>query len=161
MNDGATIELAERYATRAVVPLPLWRVEGWRVKTYGIVYRGAGPRPELVDAARAAAAQVLPRPAVAPGRYGVGFLGVHDGRDACFAYLDWWGNENELHHHPFLAPLEDPDALAPCADAGFAACVWDLALIAHERQAWVETVLDNPASPDLDAYLDRVLTGQV
>lgn len=31
----------------------------------------------------------------------------------------------------------------------------------HERQAWVDTVLDNPAGPDLNAYLDRVLSGRI
>lgn len=160
MNMEGSVVLAEPYATRAVVSLPLWRVDGWRVKTYGIAYRGNTPRPALVDAARAVAADALPRPATAQGRYGVGFLGVRDRRDACFVYLDWWADENELHHHTFLAPSDEPGALAPCTGTGFTACVWDLALICHERQAWVDTVLDNPAGPDLDAYLHRVLTGR-
>jgi len=28
--------------------------------------------------------------------YRVGFVGVHDGRDAAFVFVDFWGNENEL-----------------------------------------------------------------
>ncbi|HSF81772.1 MAG TPA: hypothetical protein VLA49_11090 [Anaerolineales bacterium] len=36
---------------------------------------------------------------------------------------------------------------------GLTACVWDLRLMAFERQSWLETVLANPSGPDLEAYL--------
>jgi hypothetical protein len=34
---------------------------------------------------------------------GVGFLGVHGGRGADFVCIDWWAEENESHHHVYLA----------------------------------------------------------
>jgi hypothetical protein len=37
------------------------------------------------------------------------------------------------------------------------ACVWDLRVICHERQAWIDATLTNPAGPDADAYLARQL----
>ncbi len=45
--------------------------------------------------------------------------------------------------------------LSPGQRAGFpspVACVWDLAVMAFEREAWIEFVL-KPAEPDIDAYL--------
>jgi hypothetical protein len=38
--------------------------------------------------------------------------------------------------------------------------VWELAILAHERQAWVREVLE-PANADLTGYLDRWLAGPV
>ena len=36
---------------------------------------------------------------------------------------------------------------------GPTAGVWDGALLAFERQAWVDTMLNNPNGPDLEEYL--------
>jgi hypothetical protein len=37
------------------------------------------------------------------------------------------------------------------------ACVWDLRVLAFERQAWLETVLKSSGNVNLDAYLQRQL----
>lgn len=158
---AVTITLGERYSPRPVRPLPLFEVEGWRLKVHSIAYQGELARPELVEAAHRVAAEVLPRPAVGAGRYGVGFLGVHDGRGATFVFVDWWADENELHHHAFTSPLDRPGELVATGMDALIACAWDLAVIGHERAAWVETVMANPGGPDLDAYLARTLTADV
>jgi hypothetical protein len=88
---GAVMSLAEPYATRSVRCLDLLTIEGWRLKLYGIAYRGERPVQALVDAAVAAAQERLPRPAVTDDGYGMGFVGVHDGRGANFVFVDWWG----------------------------------------------------------------------
>lgn len=36
---------------------------------------------------------------------------------------------------------------------GLSACVWDLFLIGHERDAWVNNVLASRGAPELDSYL--------
>lgn len=154
------VELGEPYAARPVSSLGLWRCGGWRIKRYGIAYGRAAVRAELVDAAEAAAGRALPRPAVTPTRYGVGFLGVHDGRGENFVYVDWWERENELHHHLFISPADDPGELRAATTDDAVACVWDLAVIGHEREAWVRHVLA-PAVPDLAAYLADTLDGVV
>ena len=43
--------------------------------------------------------------------------------------------------------------LRDAAVEGFGPCVWELAVQAHERQAWLRYVLVNPHGPDVDAYL--------
>jgi hypothetical protein len=155
------IRLREPYRPRPVRCLEVWEHGGWRLKVYGIAYGRPAPRPALVGAAKEIAARVLPRPAVTEGRYGAGFLGVHDGRGAAFVFVCWWSDENELHHVVHAGPADDPRRLAEQPSGGTKACVWDLAVIGFERQAWVETVLKNPAGPDLDAYLARRLDAEV
>jgi hypothetical protein len=43
---------------------------------------------------------------------------------------------------------------------GLAACVWDLAVIAYERQAWIDAVLAAPV-PDVERYLEITFEGKV
>lgn len=147
------ISLAEPYGPRWVRCLDSLTFDGWRVKLYGIAYRGDRPVQALVDAAVAAAQESLPRPAATNHRYGVGFVGAHDGRGANFVFVDWWANEDELHHRAWLSSKEEPGTLRATGPNDFTACTWDLAVIGHERGAWVRHVLARPQGPDLDAYL--------
>lgn len=153
----AIMNLAEPYATRSVRCLGLLAFDGWRLKLYGIAYRGEHPVQSLVDAAVAAAQERLPRPAVTNGRYGVGFVGAHDGRGANFVFVDWWADEDELHQYAWLSSKEEPGRLRATGPDDLTACAWDLAVIGHERAAWLRHVLARAPAPDLDAYLaDRL-----
>jgi hypothetical protein len=160
-HDGQrVVAVTEPYAVRAVSALGLWRSGEWRIKRYAIAYRGTAARPALLAAAERTAARVLPTPALTSTRYGVGFLGVHDGRGANFVFVDWWEEENELHHHVFLSPSDAPGALRRATSADPVACVWDLAVLAHEREAWIRHVLAAEAA-GLEAYLEDHLAGPV
>lgn len=137
------------YVARPIAFLELWRPGHWMLKVYGIAYGRPAPRPELVNAVKRLALQVLP----AEGAYGFGFVGAHDARTGCNAFVDWWTDENELHHKPFLGP--SPDELRPAGPDDSTACVWDLTVIDFERRAWHELVVEQAGAPDLGAYLAR------
>ena len=158
---NAAISLVEPYAPRSVRSFDCLTFDGWRVKLYGIAYRSERPVQALVDAAVAAAQQSLPRPAVTHERYGLGFVGAHDGRGANFVFVDWWANEDELHHHTWLSSKEEPGRLRATGRDDFTACAWDLAVIAHERGAWIRHVLARPLGPDVGAYLADQLHADV
>lgn len=91
----------------------------------------------------------------------MGFLGIHDGKTANFVFVDWWASENELHHHVYASPLNQPDKLEYITPTGLIACVWDLRVMEFEGQAWLETVLKNPKGPDFEDYLERRLNEDV
>ena len=93
--------------------------------------------------------------------YSVGFLGVHDGRTANFVFVDWWADENELHHHVYVSPADAPARLEHATPTGLAACVWDLRVMAFERQAWLDTVLKRAGGAGFDAYLRHRLNEDV
>ena len=75
---------------------------------YGVAYRRERPREELVEAAKEITRKRLTNSTNKDNHYRVGFLGVHDGRGANFVYLDYWADENELHHHVYVSPSEEP-----------------------------------------------------
>jgi hypothetical protein len=154
------IELAEPYIPRPVAALGIWQHGDWLMKTYTIAYRRKSARAELVKAAEAVAADALPTPAITATRYGVGFLGIHDGRGAGLVFVDWWEQENDLHHRVFLSSDTNRGTLRPAEPTELVACVWDLSVIAHEREAWLRHVFA-AGIPDLDAYLEDQLDGMI
>ena len=137
--------------------LELWQPAGWQIKLYGIAYGRPAPRGELIEAGKKMAQAILVTMAKKTKHYSVGFLGVHDGRTENFVFVDWWADENELHHHVFISPTDEPAELLDMTATGPMACVWDLRVIGFERDAWLSAVLRNPRGPDLDAYLNQRL----
>ena len=101
------------------------------------------PRPALVEAAKTVTRERLASVPPSLPHYSVGFLGIHDGRTANFVFVDWWADENELHHHVYVSPTSEPDNLTYATPTGLIACVWDLRVMAFERQAWLDAVLRN------------------
>lgn len=140
------------YRPRPITFVDLLELDGWRIKLYGAAYERPAPRPELLAATRDLIDRVLPRPADGDGRYAVGFACSHDGRDGCFSFVDWWAHENELHYQ--IHVRDRPETLAPAPPEALTACVWDLAIIAFERQAWLDAVLCNPNGPELERHLE-------
>ena len=86
---------------------------------------------------------------------------MHDAASGCYIFVDWWANENELHHRPFVAPADNPFDFTPVPQEGSTACTWDLAVIAFERDAWVREVLAKDNDPALEIYLDAWLRADV
>jgi hypothetical protein len=145
--------LPATYAPRPVRCLELFTCADWQLKVIGISVAGTEPAAALVAAAKARAAEYLATEPIMHETYGVGFLGIHDGRGSNQVFLDRWANGNELLHKIWISAKDTPAALRePPVDFN-SVCVWDLAAQAFEREAWVRCVLANPDGPDLDAYL--------
>lgn len=155
------LEPGEPYRPRETSSLGIVELEEWRFKLYGI-HAPDRPAPDFgwAPAVRELARARLEEPGGHPERYGVGFAIIHHGREANFVLIDWWVGENMLENHVHVSSLDDPRAFAHVTATGLAACVWELRVMAHEREAWIETVLANPRGPDLDAYLERSLEGR-
>jgi hypothetical protein len=147
------------YEPRPICFHGLREIDGWRLKRYSITY-GPGPLEwSAFEPAMALVDAALPRPAVTAGRPGLGFVIAHRGRTALYCVLSWWDNENELPTRVFVRALEG-DAEWRAARGPESFCVWDLQVIAFERDAYVTTVLAGNAdrTAATGAYLGTVLT---
>jgi hypothetical protein len=153
--------LVEPYEPRPIRFLELWERGGWRLKVYSLAYELPLARPHIIETSKAVLWDHLERVSTDKTHYHIGFIGINDGRGAIFSFVDFWADENELHHHVFIAPKDDVAQLAYATPTGLIACVWDMALIAFERQAWVNTVLNNPSGPDIEAYLSTRMSRDV
>lgn len=149
------------YAPRPIRFLGIRAVAEWRVKAYAIAARVERPADAALDAAWRLAAEGLPRPALASGRHGVGFLTVHAGVQGLWVLLNWWAHGDALKHRHYFAPEGDPAALRCTDTEDFGPDMWDLTVQGYEKSAWMRHVLDNPDGPDLDAYLADGLSARI
>lgn len=138
---------------RSVRCLDVLHVGGFRLKFIAICATGDRLDNRLRDASlRFAESELHVRP-TRHEHHGVGFLGVHDGEGENQVFLDLWINRNELRHTVGVSPKGNPSALVRPPEDHNSVCVWDLAVQAFEREAWLRWVLRNPAGPDLEAYM--------
>lgn len=154
------MNISEPYKDRVIRHIGLWTYDNWQMKVYTITLNDETIKPSIVTAARQVAASVLIDHSTTSDDYGVGFIGIHHGKDANFVFVDWWANENELHHNVFISDKKNPDHLTPQTSSGAIACVWDLQLIGFERDAWVSHILCKPMEPDIQSYIDTTLNGE-
>lgn len=148
----------DAYEPRSFRFIELLTIDEWQMKLYGIAWRRELPRPKLLEAAKRIATEELRH--AASNDYKVGFVGAHDGQNACVVFVDYWGNENELFHRVFLSRSIDPTALVPAKSSDSSVCVWDLRLQAFEREAWIKHVLRKASAPDFRAYLNERLNDE-
>jgi hypothetical protein len=158
--------LQEIYGPRPVEYLGVWEVNGWSLRAYGIAFNRETVRRELVVAALEIAGDPLP-PVDDPRSSGAGFVTLHDSEDGCYVLVDWWV-QIEMHEAIYYSPIDDPADLTRM-DTPVVACVYELAVIDHERRLWLEQVRARPeivregtGPADISGYLDAPeLTGAI
>lgn len=142
-----------RFAPRPTRPAGISIVNGWQLKRYEITLDGAPINAEIITAVDATLAAELP---TASGDVEVGFVIVHHGAERVWILADLWDGDI-ISQHTFFAELDEPSSFCRVAPGGPTACVWELAVHSHERDAFVRHVLSPLNGPDIDAYLDDTL----
>lgn len=137
----------EIYQPRRVTNLGQWDVGGLALKVYGLVAHN-----KVVDDAMLLLSQsivrqsVLPRVADEGQDNGLGFVIVHPGELGISISVHWWIQGSVLCQHIYrklYAATEPMDTLK----RPVIACVWELAVINAEQEAWRETMMKSDPSP--------------
>ena len=131
--------------------LGLTRAGGTTLRTYAVVCEDARFDRERFEPGVQRLLTTLPAPDWARGRPGAGVLILHQGAGADYLVLGWWDRQNEL---PLRTWIRYEDGWAPARDDE-SVCVWDLEILAYERNAWVSTMLSNGQPASLNTYLDH------
>ena len=71
------------------------------------------------------------------------------------------GRDNELHHYLYLSPADKSVQFDYKTPTGCTACVWDLSVNYHEREAWLRSVMNNHPHPDVGCTFRMFLMGDV
>ena len=150
------------YKPRTVAFVGVRELGRWQVKATVITVRGTATHfPDVVEAGWSMAEALLLGVADGGRDAGVAHLTLHLGLGGVWLLLDWWSDGDMLMHRHFQASLDDPTRFADVGSRHYGPCVWELAVQAHEREAWLRHVLANPAGPDLDAYLQDGLNARL
>lgn len=81
------------------------------------------------------------------------FAIIHFANDGLYLLISRWNNANNIRHRVFsIKIVADQLTLQPLEDAWTIACIWEMRLIKHEVDFWVNTILcaDEPTlSPQI------------
>jgi hypothetical protein len=148
----------QAFRPRLTESLGVEETHGWSLKWYAINVEAEPMDEEIVEAAKQVVASAS---SVAEADPAVGFAIVHRGEEAVWLLPAFWRGDM-LYQRTFRAPLSDPTRFeeieGPDAPT---ACVWELVVHAHERDAFVAHVLSGPRGPDTAAYLSDVTRVEV
>ena len=140
-----------RFTARPTRYVRISTLNGWRLKRYEITLDATPVSDDVNTAIDELLTEAL------PAHDGVGFIVVHQGAEQMWLLADLWQGDI-IHQHTFFANLDTPTEFQPVAAGGPTACVCELAVHSHERDAYVRHVLDPADGPDINAYLSDVIT---
>lgn len=147
---GPPDSLSETYRPRPTRMIDVRELNGWKLKVYEISRRGTPLPSDVVDAALRCVHEKTIWPTEAEQRFG--FVVLNKGEQAMWALAHVWVNDI-LRQFVYFAPLDNPTRFDVSPMPGFNACVWDLEVTRHERDAWVAHVMSDPSNSQFDAYL--------
>ncbi len=150
------------YETRNIQFHGIVETEGWKTKTYKLTKKGSF---ESVDSLAASLTNLNSWLRQSDNYefdiYNIACLIVHECDEGVFSILNWWTGENMLQNFVYYSANSNPSQFELMSEGGLTCCVWEMAIIWHERNAWIEHVLKKADCPQFDKYLDDIIEGCV
>ncbi|MEU6663180.1 hypothetical protein [Streptomyces sp. NPDC046821] len=140
IDQDALLALANGHHARAVRPLGSAERSGHLVKTYAI----EAPGRAVTEADVAAVAPLVDAHLAlggVRGSLGLAVVLLHAGGDGDYVLVHTWIEGHMSDLAVFTGPAGRPELLRP-GRVGLAPCVWEAAVLAHERTAFTRHVLD-------------------
>ncbi len=161
VDEAAVLALAEGHHARDVRTLGTQEAGGHLVKVYALEAPGRAVTEADATAALQVAAGHLQLGRVR-GSLGLAVVILHAGGDGDYVLVHSWIEGHMSDLAVFTGPAGRPDELRP-GRVGLAPCVWEAAILAHEREAFTRQVLDGkgPVEDRLTAWSADVLEGPV
>jgi hypothetical protein len=150
-------QLTAGYHRRPARLLRLQHLGGQLAKVYAVEAPGRRVEPESWERGLGLAALAL-QSQRDTGGLGLACVILHAGGDGDYVLAHSWVEGYMSRLAVFNGPMGEPDALRP-ASTGLAPCVWEAAVLAQERDAFVRHVLggDGPLQSRVEAWSSDVL----
>jgi hypothetical protein len=160
---GACSSKAFDYTPRRTKARAVVAVNGYRLKPYEMYFDENSGHSITDDELKSFIGQCLPAGSNDPLEHGVGFAIIHFARDGNYLLLSRWYGGNMLKHDLFEMKQSPAGwQTASLQSTGIVACVWELQVIAFERQAWVCTAMAKGGTEaSFHSYLSTTLEGWV
>ncbi len=94
-----------------------------------------------------------------PNDHMAAFAITHFANDGCYFLVSRWNDANMLRHRVFsVSSAEMAWTIEPLKDTSIIACVWELKLMMHERDLWINEVLQAPDSLSEQVRIQNYMT---
>ncbi|MFG2129152.1 hypothetical protein ACGFNV_15320 [Streptomyces sp. NPDC048751] len=161
VDSAALLALSEEHHQRPARFVGVRELSGHLVKVYSLQAPGRDVTEQAVDvAARIAEGHLaLGR---TRGSLGLAVLITHAGGDGDYVLVHTWIEGLMSDLAVFAGPAGQPDQLRP-GRTGLTPCVWEAAILAHERDAFARHLLDGGGAlaDRLTAWNADTLTGDI
>lgn len=143
------------YVDRRTWLIEIGEISKVTFKIYGMVGKGKEILPSSVERAKSFVESNVDF----GDRAKFGFVVMHHGEESMWLLVDWWV-EDILHQKLFNAPIDNVEDFQDATIGHELACVWELLVTCHERDAWVKHIMLDPQNADFAAYLEDTLSIQ-
>ena len=124
------MSINNKYTTRPIRFLEVYECENWKIKIYSISVHREYVKSETVKIAKSNISEWLKNAANYPlETYQIATLILHEGKEGCFAIINWWIDDNMLQQFVYLSNNIDPNEFKLYSDKGIITCVWELEII--------------------------------
>jgi hypothetical protein len=152
------MNISTAYKTRPIRFLEIYTLQDWKIKIYSISVRLTLVDAQNIENAKQLLHVWLQDSEIYPlETYKIATLILHEGKEGCFAIINWWISENMLQQFVYLAKNEQPAEFKLYSNNGIFTCVWEMEVLWFEKNAWVKNILMKVDKPDVEAYLDEHL----
>ena len=147
----------EKFKKRAVKYLGITEFGDWKFKLYSLKYDESRATPEIENIVRATLPDWIKEKSQINDfpNYKIGTVMIHEAMDSILVVVNWWIYENVIQGHVYTADYAHPNKFTDLSSKGLQFCVWEMNILWHERNLWVEHVLKKADKPDWDAYLNQ------
>jgi hypothetical protein len=155
------MKIRNSYQRRPVRKIALVLQDGWAIKAYSISVKNDTVSGKLSDLARVKIFEELKHIDIPVRGHRIGILILHEGIDGIYTLLNWWTDENILCNQVYFSTYQKPEDFSNLSEKSIVACVWELAVLWHERNSWIANILMKNGQPDYDSYLNDFLSEDV
>lgn len=149
----------EKYKTRKIQFRELIQINDWQIKVYTIAKFGEFSHAAFYqNVVKKLPEWVQLKNSFDSSTDKIAFLILHAGTEGIFSLINWWVGNNMLNTHIFMTNPEEPDAFKKISGDGLAPCIWELAVINHERVSWTYHVLKQAPNANYQGYLEDVIS---
>lgn len=149
------------YQQRPIRFIEIHRHNDWQIKLYSISIKNEYVSKENIQNVKQNLDAWLSKRCIYNlETYKIATLIIHEGKEGCFAIINWWIDENMLQSFVYLKKYSETEFQLFSQD-GITTCVWEMAVWWHERNAWVNHVLCKHENPDFEAYLNDQLNTDI
>ena len=133
-------------------------LENWTIKVYTITTKTIFESREILENVKGKLSILLEE---ANDHHNAAFLIVHEGTDGVWSLVNWWTGREMLRTNTYFTSYQEKEKITQFPTMGSMACVWELPIIGHEKNAWINHILMKPSSPDFSSYYKDVIQGSV
>jgi hypothetical protein len=145
-----------KYKKRKIQFYKNLKIDQWQVKVYLISITESFQSYDMIDLVSAKINFWLTE---AVDHHKIAFIIIHEATDGIWILVNWWTCGEMLITKTYFVSFKEKTKILQLPRNASMACVWEMIIIQHERNAWVKHILENAEKPNFIDYNHDIIEG--